>query len=122
MHFLIDGNLPRSLVQVCERFGHQAVHVRDSDLSTAADERIAAHLRDTGAALLTRDMDFADVRRYPPSDYEGIIVLRLQDDVIASDLVEVVELFLRQSEFVSRLPGHLVILEADRFRFRPALR
>ena len=30
-----------------------------------------------GRAVVTLDLDFADLRAYPPSDYAGIIVLRL---------------------------------------------
>jgi predicted nuclease of predicted toxin-antitoxin system len=32
----------------------------------APDEDIGASARYSGAVLLTRDLDFADIRRYPP--------------------------------------------------------
>ena len=67
MRFLIDANLPRAVIAALERAGHQVEFARDVGLGTAPDEQIAAHARESGAALLTRDMDFADVRRYPPT-------------------------------------------------------
>ncbi|MHB8815873.1 MAG: DUF5615 family PIN-like protein [Steroidobacteraceae bacterium] len=58
----------------------------NAGLGTAPDEVIAERARSTQAALITRDLDFADVRRYPPSDYHGIMILRLPDDAVAAIL------------------------------------
>jgi predicted nuclease of predicted toxin-antitoxin system len=87
----------------------------------APDKQIAAHARSTGAAILTRDVDFADIRNYPPHEFQGLIVLRMPDDAVAQTIVNLVERLLKQTELVARIPGHLVILEPDRVRFRPAL-
>lgn len=64
---------------------------------------------------------FADVRRYPPGDYAGIVVVRVPDDAIAHEIVRVIERFVRESGFLSPLKGRLAIVENDRVRFRPAL-
>jgi len=45
----------------------------------------------------------------------------MPDDAVAGTIVRLLERFLKQTELVDRVPGHLVILEADRVRFRPAL-
>ena len=62
MRFLVDANLPRSAVAALTRDGHTAEHVRDVGLGNAPDHLIAAHARNVGACLITRDLDFADVR------------------------------------------------------------
>jgi hypothetical protein len=49
------------------------------------------------AAILTRDLDFADIRRYPPEGYHGIVVLRLPDAAVAQDIVSVVKRFMLQA-------------------------
>jgi predicted nuclease of predicted toxin-antitoxin system len=121
MRFLVDANMPRSTMGLLAQLDHQAEFVRDTNLSSAPDTQIAARARDTGAVLITRDMDFADIRNYPPTDYPGIIVLRLPDDSVAVTIVSVLDRFLKEENLASHLPGHLVILEADRVRFRPAL-
>jgi predicted nuclease of predicted toxin-antitoxin system len=121
MRFLIDANMPRSIIALVTNLGHEVEFARDVGLAAAPDQEIATRDQATGAALLTRDLDFADVRRYPPALYSGIIVLRLPDGMIAKDIVRVTERFLRDSTFVGNVAGRLAIVEQDRVRFRPAL-
>ena len=91
MRFLIDANLPRSAVALLVGFGHEVDFARDIGMASAPDEEIALRAKETSAALLTRDLDFADIRRYPPSQYAGIVVLRLADDATAVEIVAVIE-------------------------------
>ena len=122
MRFLVDANVPRSTLALLKNYGHDAEHVRDIGLGASPDAQIASQAKKSGAALITRDFDFADVRDYPPADYHGLIVMRLPDDAVAQRIVNLLERFLKKSELVSQLPGHLVILEGDRVRFRPPLK
>lgn len=121
MRFLIDANLPRSITRLLQDAGHRSEFARDIGLGAAKDEEIAARARATGAALLTRDLDFADIRRYPPAMYAGIIVVRLPDDSNAKDITQVVDRFLREPTFLAQLNGRLVIVAPDHVRFRPPL-
>lgn len=121
MKFLIDANLPRSITAMISGLGHEVEFARDIGLAAAPDSAIAARAEATRAALLTRDLDFADVRSYPPAQYAGIVVLRLPDDAVAQDIVRVVERFLSEAAFTSQLAGRPAIVEPDRVRFRPAL-
>ena len=121
MRVLVDANLPRSSLTLLQSFGHAAEHVRDVGLGAAPDSQVAARARATGSALLTRDLDFANIRDFPPADYSGLLVLRLPDDVTAEQISEVLQRFLRRTELVTQVPGHLVIIEKGRVRFRPAL-
>jgi predicted nuclease of predicted toxin-antitoxin system len=88
-------------------------------LGAASDERIAAQALQSNAAILTRDLDFADIRRYPPDQYHGIVVLRLPDTAIAQEIVGVLERFLKDPGFVAALKGRLAIVDVERVRFRP---
>jgi len=121
MRFLVDANLPRAIIAALEPAGHQVEFARDVGLGAAPDEQIAARARESGAALLTRDMDFADVRRYPPDQFFGIVVVRLPDTAVAREIVDVLERFLLEPGFLDPLSGRLAIVEADRVRFRPPL-
>jgi len=121
MRFLLDANLPRAAVAAIEKFGHTVEFARDAGLGTAPDEVIAERARSTQAALITRDLDFADVRRYPPSDYHGIMILRLPDDAVAANIAAVLERFLAEPQFVDQLPARLAIVDEARVRFRPTL-
>ena len=106
---------------MCQKFGHQVEFARDIGLAAASDAQIAERARESGAALLTRDLDFADVRRYPPDQYQGIVVLRLPDTTVAQEIVRVLERFLMDPGFLGQLAGRLAIVELDRVRFRPPL-
>jgi predicted nuclease of predicted toxin-antitoxin system len=119
MRFLIDANLPRSAVGLLVGFGHEVDFARDIGLASAPDEQIAIRAQETSAM---RDMDFADIRRYPPSQYAGIVVLRLPDDAVAQEIVRVIERFIKEHQFLDALNGRLAIVETDRVRFRPPLK
>jgi predicted nuclease of predicted toxin-antitoxin system len=86
-----------------------------------ADAQIAAHALSTDAAIVSRDLDFADIRQYPPEKYSGLIVLRLPDDTVAMEIATVLERFLSEPRFIEQLRGRLAIVEKDRVRFRPSL-
>jgi predicted nuclease of predicted toxin-antitoxin system len=121
VRFLIDANLPRSLAELVSKLGHDVQFARDVGLGTAPDREIAAHAQKAGAVIVTRDLDFADVRQYPPERYSGIVALRVPDDATAPDIVSVAERFLREQRFLSHLSGRLAVVERDRVRFRPPL-
>lgn len=101
--------------------GNEAEFARDIGLAAAPDCVIAERALATGAALLTRDLDFVDIRSYPPERYPGIVILRVPDDAIALDIVRIAGLFLRVPAFVTQLSRRLAIVEPDRVRFRPPL-
>jgi predicted nuclease of predicted toxin-antitoxin system len=121
MRFLLDANLPRSALAVFSRFGHEAELARDIGMASSSDTEIAAHALKTGSVLLTRDLDFADIRRYPPEQFVGLIVLRLPENMVAAEIAGVIARFLSEPLFVNSLAGHLAIVELERARFRPPL-
>ena len=120
MKFLLDANMPRAALGAVRARGHEAEHIRDTKLRDAPDEQIAAYALASGAVLVSRDLDFADMRHYPPANYRGLIVMRLPDDSGAAQIAEVLNRFLA-SELVKQLPGHLASVDPSRVRFRPAL-
>lgn len=113
--------MPRSVQDLLVAEGHDTLHVRDLGLRDAPDQRIDAYARAEGRALVTRDLDFADVRRYPPEDAPGYLVMRVPDTWIASQIARLLGRFLAAGDLVQHLPGHLVILDPRQVRFRPAL-
>ena len=120
MRFLIDADLPRSTKALLERFGHEAIDVRDIGLRSAKDPVIALYAQNNQACLLTGDFGFADIRNYPPETYYGIVVLGLPRDATSDFILQLIEEILRQSEVLARIPRKLAIVEAGRIRLRPA--
>jgi len=77
MLFKVDENLPREAVECLRARAHDALSVPDQGLAGADDGRLEAVVRAERRVLLTLDLGFADIRRHPPEEYWGIIVLRL---------------------------------------------
>lgn len=118
MQFLVDAALPRSVVDVLKEGGHQAVHVDDLGIATAADGVIADHARRHELTIITADFDFADIREFPPASHAGIVVLTLpkRRDLLLI-LLLVRQLVAGLSE-ISSLHGKLVIVGLGRIRIR----
>ena len=122
MDFLLDANMPRSALRALTDAGHQAWHVRDIGLGDAPDEHIDRHALTQGWVLVTRYLDFCDIRNYPPEHTPGRLVLRVDDTSTANEIAQLLQRFLMLPELVGHIPGHLVILDSNRVRFRPALK
>jgi predicted nuclease of predicted toxin-antitoxin system len=78
MKFKIDENLPIEVAVALREAGHDAMSVVDQGLGGHADAGVADVCRREGRSLVTLDVDFANVQAYPPQDYPGLVVLRLQ--------------------------------------------
>lgn len=74
----VDENLPVDLVDMLRDAGMDACHVLEQQLGGQQDRRIAEVCRAEGRALVTLDLDFADIRKFPPEQHPGILVLRLR--------------------------------------------
>ena len=76
MRVKLDENLPLQS-RVCSRNRHTILSVLDEGLGGATDAEVARVCIAEERALVTQDLDFADIRAYPPGDYPGIVVFRL---------------------------------------------
>lgn len=116
MKFKIDENLPVEIAEMLRLAGHDAMTVFDEQLVGEPDRHIIAVCLEEQRVLITLDMDFSDVREYPPESNTGLIVLRLrnQDKIHAIDAVsQLIPLFGTESPV-----GHLWIVEENRVRVR----
>jgi predicted nuclease of predicted toxin-antitoxin system len=114
--FKIDENLPAEAATVFRQAGYDADTVWDEALAGADDATVVGKVRREHRILVTLDLDFANIRSYPPEAQPGLIVLRLtqQDKANAVAVLKRVVLALGQ-----RTPeGELWIVEEDRIRFR----
>jgi predicted nuclease of predicted toxin-antitoxin system len=116
MKFKIDENLPLDVAELLIEVGHDAHTVYDEDLSGARDEIIARKVKREKRILVTIDLDFSDIRTYPPAFYYGIIVLRLsrQDK---NTILSAVQTFLSVLEH-EPIEAKLWIVEDKKIRIR----
>ncbi len=80
MRFKHDENLHPDRAEFLAKRGHDACTVRSQGLKGHPDDEIASVCRTEERVLVTLDLDFADVRRYPPQQSPGLIVLRLHNE------------------------------------------
>lgn len=114
----LDENMPAEAVGILRSAGHDVHTVLDERLQGQPDTVVAQHMAVEGRALITLDRGFGDMRKYPPSHYAGILVLRpvSQDKPTVLSMVETLLPILD----IGNPTGHLWIVEPDRVRVRPA--
>jgi predicted nuclease of predicted toxin-antitoxin system len=116
MRFKVDENLPIEVAEVLRQAGHDAATVLEQRYGGSADERLASLCQRENRALLTLDMDFADIRSYPPAEFPGLIVLRLRQQ----DKPYVLDVLVRLIRTLDQEPTerHLWIVEENQIRIR----
>lgn len=115
MRFKFDENLPTEMASLFEVAGHDSVTVFDQRMNGAADPDLAAACLLESRVIVTLDMDFTDIRVYPPQSYSGIVVIRPSRQS-RDHLLEIGSTLL--GELTDSMPGQLWIVEESRIRIR----
>lgn len=116
MKFKIDENLPVEIADLFRNAGFDATTVLEQTLGGEADQTLAAICRIEQRIMVTLDVDFADIRTYPPRLYPGLLVLRVKQQ----DKPFLLTLFpriLKQLQ-VDSIAGKLWIVDEQRIRVR----
>lgn len=116
MRVKLNESLPIQLKALFTESGHDAATVVDEGMDGAPDAEIASACIAEERLLITLDLDFADIRTYPPKAYVGIIVFRLPRAV--RDAVLEVGAVLIERLRESSPEGRLWIVEDSRIRIR----
>jgi len=82
LKFKVDENLPEAAARILRDAGFDAETVLNEELGGTSDTALASVCKEEGRALITLDLDFSDIRTYPPSEYPGFIVLRIHNHSI----------------------------------------
>ena len=86
LRFKLDENLPRRVLLALRDLGHDTETAESEGLAGAADPRLLEACVAENRILVTLDLDFADIRTYPPESHQGIWVLRPREQSFASIL------------------------------------
>jgi predicted nuclease of predicted toxin-antitoxin system len=114
MRLKLDENIDARLAGLLHASGHDAITVREQDLHGTDDIDLYHICRSENRALVTLDLDFSNILRYPPENTPGIIVLRGPDDLFPTVRV-LVETFV--NALINESPAqHLWIVEVGRVR------
>ena len=115
MKFKLDENFGTRTQQVFTEFGHDVHTVRQEDLQGAADQRIYEVCQTEQRCLVTLDLDFTDVVRFPPEQTGGIVVVRVPRNPSLTLLEQLVRQFLQTLNQMS-VEKQLWIVETGRIR------
>lgn len=114
MKVILDADIPHSFLFGLKNKGYDVVDVRDISKAALSDEEIFALACKEKRILITRDLDFSNILRYPPKESSGIIVLRTYL-LPKEDMFKIILKVLELPE--GQLKGTLVIAQIDRLRF-----
>ena len=112
----LDENMPVEAAALLRGAGWSCDTVVDEGLGGAEDATVAEACRVEARVLFTLDLDFADIRTYPPSDFAGIVVFRPSEpdrDAILRMVTRVLTVLTEEW-----MEHQLWIVEPDRVRVR----
>jgi predicted nuclease of predicted toxin-antitoxin system len=76
VRFKLDENLPRDAEALLRDSGHDVQTVIEERLGGNPDSLVLTACRTEDRVLVTFDLDFSDIRLYPPASHSGIWILR----------------------------------------------
>ena len=116
MRFLTDEDIPRSTARILRDAGFDAVDVRDVGLRGKSDALVYAYAQREERLLITCDMGFSNILKFPPSQSMGLLVVRIADsEPIDRFNHEVLQAIVNVGE---NLHQHLAIVEIGKVRLR----
>jgi predicted nuclease of predicted toxin-antitoxin system len=117
VRFLVDQNLSPLLADELRRAGHDVVHTRDIDLSTAGDDVILQRALDEDRIVVSADTDFGFLLAETGAGHPSVVLLRLRTPRPAASLAAVL---LANLDGVAEdlAAGAIVVLEDERIRVR----
>lgn len=115
MKFKLNENFGSRTQHLFQAYGHDVQTVRMQGLQGSPDTRLFEVCRVEQRCLVTLDLDFADVLRFPPSLTNGIVVIRLPRNPSLALLEQLVRQFLQTLARMS-IERRLWIVEPSRIR------
>jgi len=113
--FKLDENFGTRTREIFRAAGHNAQTVRDEGLQGCSDQYLYEVCCAEKRCLVTLDLDFADVRRFPPTEANGIVVIRVPRNPSLTLLERLVRQFLQA---LAQMPieNRLWIVEVGQIR------
>ena len=112
MRVKLDENLPIQLKRLLTESGHDADTVAEEGPGGLPDAKVAAAGSGEERVLVTQDLDFSDIRKYPSAEHSGIVVFRLST-AVRDALLEVGAILIERTR-ESSPRGQLWIVEDNR--------
>jgi predicted nuclease of predicted toxin-antitoxin system len=120
MRFKLDENLGTHTLHIFQAAGHDVQTVRMQGLQGTNDTYLFEICCHEQRCLVTLDLDFTNVLRFPPAHSQGIVVLRMPRNPSLAVLEQMVRRFLH---ILARMPieQQLWIVEPTSIRIHESL-
>ncbi|OHD56792.1 MAG: hypothetical protein A2Y33_12630 [Spirochaetes bacterium GWF1_51_8] len=118
LFFKTDENIPVDAAELFKVNGFDCESAFSENLKGESDTVILNHCKKENRILITLDMDFSDIRLYPPKDSPGCVILRLPDQSKQSILTTLDELIPEIHAHSGRLSQNLWIVTKSGIRIR----
>ena len=116
MKLKLDENLSRHLKHVLENLNYDVLTASDQGLLSQDDTTIGKAAKTEGRMLLTLDLEFGDLRKYPPGNHPGIILFRPRSfGPLAVN--RFLEEFVRDTD-LDQFSGCVVVVDPSKVRVR----
>ena len=115
---LVDEDLPRSTAAMLKSLGIDALDLRDIGLKGSTDAEVFEYAQNEGRIIITRDVEFGNILKYPIQNHCGVIIIRIPNTYIRDDILKIIRDFFHKVD-KDKLMNSLVILEAEKYRIRP---
>jgi len=119
MKFKLDENFGTRTQQIFKDAGHEVQTVIEQKLQGAPDADLFAAICSEDFCLVTLDLDFANVLRYPPQKTYGVVVVRIPQNPSLALLESLIKQLLQMIE-ERPIKGALWIVEVGRIRVHAA--
>jgi predicted nuclease of predicted toxin-antitoxin system len=115
--FVIDEDIARSTGNLLADAGHEIIDIRDQGLRGAEDERIFRFAQSKKAILLTGDIGFGNLIKFPPGSHHGILIVHFPNELPVLEINRQILLALSQLKNID-LSRNLTIIEPGKIRIR----
>lgn len=115
MKFKLDENFGRRTQHIFQMAGHDVQTTLDEKIQGCPDRQIYEICCAESRCLVTLDLDFSDVTRFPPERGGGIAVIRIPRNPSLAILEKLINLFLQGLTRMS-IEKKLWIVETTRIR------
>ncbi|HMN28824.1 MAG TPA: DUF5615 family PIN-like protein [Caldilineaceae bacterium] len=120
MRFKLDENFGRRTQQLFVAAGHDVHTVLQEARQGSTDQTIYETCCQEQRCLVTLDLDFSDVIRFPPERTSGIVVVRVPHNPSLSLLERLISAFLHYLQ-QNPVENQLIIVEIGRIRIHQRL-
>jgi hypothetical protein len=110
----LDENIPATLSEILPQQGHDVDTVADENLTGRDDRTVWEAAQTEKRFFITQDLDFSDLRDFPPNSHGGLLLLRFRFPGRKAIKKRVKAVFTTQN--VENWPGKFIVMTETKTR------